>query len=380
MLGEEPPMGPDVVQILLRLPGGGRMQRRFLRTTSLAYALDWVESEPDAQVGAREFRIVQKWPGHCRELGQDEASETFASLGFARQEALFLQPLFEDTASSAHEEADLATSQGQPLRPASLQLPLSNSHETDPWSAAERQAHAMLDQRLEGRASTPTSAMAAEPELAELHGQELVGIFERLVQVCGMPPQEAATAAKKWAAQLRELGDMGFEDWPEAVRLLEKYNGRLQRVANLLAERMLSGENHGETLPPAVQLAPASNPVVNVPASTSFSATWGDDKERFKAEVAQKFKELIASGMEKNEAATQAIQLVRAAAAAPTNIPHSQPWLAPQTSDHVVSGPNYDEQLSELAAMGFVDTDRNAALLKKYAGRIERVIENLCSA
>jgi len=38
------------------------------------------------------------------------------------------------------------------------------------------------------------------------------------------------------------------------------------------------------------------------------------------------------------------------------------------------------DKMSYLASMGFTDQERNAALLKKYGGRLERVVEALCSA
>merc|ERR1712176_1685467 len=59
---------------------------------------------------------------------------------------------------------------------------------------------------------------------------------ERL-KALGMRPQEAAQAAQRFSAQLKELGEMGFEDWLTAVELLGKYNGRLLRVANALTEQ-----------------------------------------------------------------------------------------------------------------------------------------------
>eukprot|EP00439_Symbiodinium_sp_Y106_P051098 s173_g6.t2 len=85
---EELPAEPSegAVQLLLRLPAGGRLQRRFARSAPLQQVLTWVESEPDAFAEPGDFRLVQKWPGHCRELGPAEAEQSLSSLNFARQE------------------------------------------------------------------------------------------------------------------------------------------------------------------------------------------------------------------------------------------------------------------------------------------------------
>jgi len=322
-LGPEPEAGPDVVQLLLRLPDGSRLKRRFARADALSQVLDWVESEPSSYVRPGEFRVVQKWPGHCRELGPAEAEETLSSLGFSRQEALFLQHLGEEAAPEDVPDPPELQGSGAEDRGLGAAAPAL----TDPglggeWAAAEERAHEALDRRLEGREGTPTAAARNEPELGEIRGTELVEVFHRLVAL-GMRPPEAAIAAKKYAAQLKELGEMGFENWVEAVRLLDRYGGRLLRVANLLSEQAAGA---GEaTLP-----APAALEQADAPASPQ------------QAEPA--------------------------------------PALPAQDSGEV-GGPlaGDEEKLRELASMGFVDEGWNRALLRKYAGRLERVIEALVS-
>eukprot|EP00930_Biecheleria_cincta_P086117 TRINITY_DN75485_c0_g1_i1.p1 TRINITY_DN75485_c0_g1~~TRINITY_DN75485_c0_g1_i1.p1 ORF type:complete len:673 (-),score=148.26 TRINITY_DN75485_c0_g1_i1:258-2276(-) len=364
-LQPEPEPGPDVVQLLVRLPAGGRLSRRFSRTETLEQVLVWVESEPDALVQAGEFRVVQKWPGHCRELGPAEAGETLGSLKFARQEALFLQRLSD--AAAEEEEVPAAAAAETPVNIPASEPSAANAN--DAWSQAEEQAHAVLDRRLEGQ-GTPTAAASREPELAEIRGQELVGVFERLVAL-GMEPPKAAQASKRFAAQLKELGDMGFENWLEAVELLERYNGRLLRVVNLLTERIAEGSLE----PPAPSPAPPPPPpaaAVSAPAPSPAPAPKAApiDKER----VAAKFKELLAGGMAPNDAAAKAIQLVREEMA-----------QAKAAESPAVTGPSevgsseFEERLRELASMGFTDEGQNLALLTKYAGRMERVIEALCA-
>jgi len=398
-LAPEPASGPEAVQMLVRLPEGGRLQRRFARSAPLQQVLDWVESEQQTRVSAGAFCIVQKWPGHCRELGADEAARTLSDLGFARQEAVFLQRLAEETATESaqvveDEQMDVkrapsglveywkvpaAAPGGASAAPAPL--------DGNAWSAAEERAHENLDRRIEGQV-TPTSAAQQEPELENLKGEELVSIFEML-KAMGMSPPEAATASKKYAAQLKELGEMGFDDWVEAVKLLDKYQGRLLRVANLLAEQMASRgtPKANSTEPMETESAEPTQPApaAAVPASAVPAAPRPTAAELDKDKVKAKFAELVKSGVDPNEAATKAIQIVRAeavAAAAAAAAPPAAPEPARPGGAEDLSGVGvaaYDEKLAELASMGFADQERNVALLRKYAGRMERVVEALCS-
>jgi len=179
----EPDAGPDVVQLLLRLPSGGRLQRRFGRAQPLEQVLAWVESEPSTNVEPGNFRLVQKWPGHCRELGPTEAETTLAVLGFSRQEALFLQlPGSEvpekDAPDALEPDAEPQTHIAGTSAPSgsAVERPTRNGA----WSAAEERAHEVLDKRLEGE-GTPTSAISTQRNLAECSGKEMVAVFERLV-------------------------------------------------------------------------------------------------------------------------------------------------------------------------------------------------------
>jgi len=272
---------------------------------------------------------VQKWPGHCRELGPPEAGERLSGLGFARQEALFLQHL----GSEAPAAADGVDALDAPERRAGAEAgapaaaPAAAAAGGGAWSAAEERAHEALDRRLEGRVGTPTAAARSEPELGEVRGQELVAVFERL-RALGMRPPEAAIAAKKYAAQLKELSEMGFEDWVHAVELLDKYGGRLLRVANLLSERAAEAPEAAFPAPPAAPpAAPAAAPA---PAARAGAA--------------------------------------------------DTPAPEPDEATGAFPAADVDEKLRELAAMGFADEGRNRELLRKYAGRLERVIEALVSA
>ena len=59
-----------------------------------------------------------------------------------------------------------------------------------------------------------------------------------LLRADGVAPQQAATYAQKYGSQLQELQAMGFSKWARAVELLDKYQGRMVRVVNALAEEM----------------------------------------------------------------------------------------------------------------------------------------------
>ncbi|CAJ1371013.1 unnamed protein product [Effrenium voratum] len=175
-----------------------------------------------------------------------------------------------------------------------------------------------------------------------------------------MAPPKAAAASKRFAAQLKELGEMGFEDWLAAVELLERYNGRLLRVANALSERQAEGFEQQAAPAPAAPMPPPPPPPA--PAQAPAPAI---DKER----VAAKFKELIAAGIEKNAAAAQAIQIVRQEMAQEAQAAQATPATG-----------GFEEKLRELLSMGFADEERNRTLLAKYAGRMDRVVEALCSS
>jgi len=327
-LSPEPEASPAAVQLLLRLPDGRRLTRRFSRTQMLGEILDWVESEPSSLVQPGEFRLVQKWPGHCRELGPAEAEEKISSLSFGRQEALFLQHLSKeglpnagaDSAPDRQEDGD-AEGGGETRAPPQTAPPVAVPGGAL-WAEAEERAHEALDRRLEGSVGTPTANARSEPALGEIRGQELVGVFERLVAL-GMKPPEAAMAAKKYAAQLKELSEMGFENWIEAVKLLEKYNGRLLRVANLLSEQI--GETNASEVFPVTSVAPEAT-------ATS-----------------------VPPGVMAQEAAS----------------------LAPPEEASGSQADGVEAKLTDLAAMGFVDEERNKALLRKYAGRLDRVVDAL---
>merc|ERR1711907_810945 len=99
------------------------------------------------------------------------------------------------TAEESEQAEPAAASETKPSglvefwKPASDPTPAVSSADTAAWTAAEERAHAILDKRIDGQGS-PTSAVASEPSLENLQGEELVEVFHRLVAF-GMQPRSS---------------------------------------------------------------------------------------------------------------------------------------------------------------------------------------------
>jgi hypothetical protein len=404
-LPDEPSDPASAIRILIRLPTGGTIKRSFTRDAPLRHVMDWVEAEPTTGAWPDEFRLVQKWPGHCRELGGEEGTKTLQELGFARQEALFFQTLHEGEEDiNEQEDAEKASREAREAIEAAMAVDADTGSKTDAWKQAEEQAKSAMDSKLAGERS-PSRAAGDEASFEGLQGQELVDVFQHLVAL-GMSPQKAAPASKRFGSQLKELAEMGFQDWIAAVNLLEKYNGRLLRVANLLSEQALEA---GQPFVPAAgpfepaggaastspeesatAAAPAqSSPATSAPSAPTATKPAVPDPAELKAAITAKFKELVASGTPPTEAATLAIQLVKEEAAQKAK-EQAEAEAAAAAAAAAEAAPKQEQagersldlsaQLAELEAMGFCDTTRNISLLQKYPGRMERVIDALCSS
>lgn len=89
---EEPPAGhPDAIKIMLKLPHGIRIERRFLRSQSLKYLYYFAfchEECPD------DFRIVTNFPKRtlpCEPTDDDLEPISFAECGLGKNEVVFVQ-------------------------------------------------------------------------------------------------------------------------------------------------------------------------------------------------------------------------------------------------------------------------------------------------
>ena len=86
---DEPEAGPDVTTVLVRMPDGPRISRRFAKDTSLAVVRKWVESMSPAERPMARFDLVSNYP---RFVGGEESSElTLDGVGLHPQATLFVK-------------------------------------------------------------------------------------------------------------------------------------------------------------------------------------------------------------------------------------------------------------------------------------------------
>ncbi|GJR27098.1 plant UBX domain-containing protein 10-like protein [Tanacetum coccineum] len=86
-LGPEPEKGPDVTQVLVRLPNGERKGRRFHCNDTLQSIYDFIDSSGLLEVGS--YTLVTFFPRVL--YGQDELSSTLEELGLYPQASLFVE-------------------------------------------------------------------------------------------------------------------------------------------------------------------------------------------------------------------------------------------------------------------------------------------------
>lgn len=86
-LGPEPEKGPDVTQVLVRLPNGERKGRRFHCTATLQSLYEFVDSSGCLEVGS--YTLVTFFPRVL--YGPDELSSTLEELGLYPYASLFVE-------------------------------------------------------------------------------------------------------------------------------------------------------------------------------------------------------------------------------------------------------------------------------------------------
>jgi len=93
-VADEPEVGhPEAVRVLIKLPGGQRLERRFLSSHSLKYIFYFVFCHPDSP---NEFEIVSNYPKRrlpCQPVPGQPDPPTLADSGFAKSEMLFVNDL-----------------------------------------------------------------------------------------------------------------------------------------------------------------------------------------------------------------------------------------------------------------------------------------------
>lgn len=84
---------PEAVRVVIKLPGGQRLERRFLRSHSLKCVFYFVFCHPDSP---DEFEIVSNYPKRrlpCRPTEEVKEPPTLAESGFGKSEMLFVNDL-----------------------------------------------------------------------------------------------------------------------------------------------------------------------------------------------------------------------------------------------------------------------------------------------
>ncbi|XP_071737449.1 plant UBX domain-containing protein 10-like [Rutidosis leptorrhynchoides] len=86
-LGPEPEKGPDVTQVLVRLPNGERKGRRFYRNATVQSLYDFVDSSSDLEIG--NYTLATNFPRVL--YGPDKLSSTLKEAGLYPQVSLFVE-------------------------------------------------------------------------------------------------------------------------------------------------------------------------------------------------------------------------------------------------------------------------------------------------
>ncbi|KAI3822085.1 hypothetical protein L1987_09666 [Smallanthus sonchifolius] len=86
-LGPEPEKGPDVTQVLVRLPNGERKGRRFHSTATIQSLYDFVDSSGTLEIGS--YTLVTNFPRVL--YGPDKLSLSLKEVGLHPQASLFVE-------------------------------------------------------------------------------------------------------------------------------------------------------------------------------------------------------------------------------------------------------------------------------------------------
>merc|ERR1712192_112078 len=91
---EEPEASdPTAVRVLIKLPGGQRLERRFLKSPSLKHIYYFVFCHPDSP---NEFEIVSNYPKRrlaCKPTEESPDPMSLAEAGFSKSGMLFVNDL-----------------------------------------------------------------------------------------------------------------------------------------------------------------------------------------------------------------------------------------------------------------------------------------------
>ncbi|XP_073219436.1 plant UBX domain-containing protein 8 isoform X2 [Cicer arietinum] len=89
MLSNEPPLGDEkAITIVVRMPDGGRCERRFLKTDKLQLLFDFIDIYGAVKPGT--YRVVKSYPRRAYSI--NDSSATLTEVGLSnKNEALFLE-------------------------------------------------------------------------------------------------------------------------------------------------------------------------------------------------------------------------------------------------------------------------------------------------
>ncbi|GBN05568.1 FAS-associated factor 2 [Araneus ventricosus] len=91
---EEPPLEhPDTIRLMIKLPAGTRLERRFKREESLKFLYHFVFCHPESPDC---FQIVTNFPRRvvpCEPTENNPEPPSFSDFGFGKSEMLFVQDM-----------------------------------------------------------------------------------------------------------------------------------------------------------------------------------------------------------------------------------------------------------------------------------------------
>jgi len=343
-------LGPESgdVKISLRMRSASGHKRAFRKEEKFKSVLRWVESlvaltlpqEDQEKIFRGEYKLVQSWPGHRLCFERADSEKSLKEMGLvSRMERLICE--LDGESSAPTKDMDRQNSSSK-----KAEEEIDGSQNVTLWDKSEKLAVEKLDEEIKMQVDTNVEN-EVEPE-KHISAEERVEIFNYLLR-SGITNVLAAKLAQHYSAEILQLKTMGFVPSIEMSKYLEKYNGRVLRVANALLNVNKSEESHDGDDAMDVQTTPSTHSA-NPPQVPGPSQMNQEDSSLVRA----RFSELVASGMNSNEAAIQALNDVK-------------------TKKYT----QYSHELNELKNMGFSDTQRCLKYLKKYQGRLDRVVNAL---
>ncbi|KAL2335903.1 hypothetical protein Fmac_010349 [Flemingia macrophylla] len=88
-LSKEPPLCNEVITIVVRMPDGCRIKRRFLKTDKLEHLFDFIDTVRFQGKKPGTYRLVKSYPRCYYSI--NNCSSTFSEVGLSNDETLFLE-------------------------------------------------------------------------------------------------------------------------------------------------------------------------------------------------------------------------------------------------------------------------------------------------